>query len=85
MSVAASVDPILERPLVQDVRALARTGALWTVSLVVGRHAISMAATAVLSRLLSQISKTHGQKQQNMVSFRDSFTRYRYVYPFFIA
>jgi len=53
MSVAASVDPILERPSAQDVRSLARTGALWTVSLVVGRHAISMAATAVLARLLS--------------------------------
>lgn len=50
---AATVDRLLERPPTDQIGSLARCGALWTFSLIVGGYLVSMAATAVLARVLT--------------------------------
>jgi O-antigen/teichoic acid export membrane protein len=49
----ATVDRLLERPPTNQIGSLARHGALWTFGLIVGRYVVSIAATAVLARILT--------------------------------
>jgi len=53
LSVVPSVNSLLQRPRQDEVGAYALRGALWTGGLTLARVAVSIAATAILARLLT--------------------------------
>src|SRR4029077_8702251 len=48
-----TVDRLLERPPTSQIGSLARRAALWTCGVLVGGYLVSMAATAILARILT--------------------------------